>query len=221
MDRPTISSFPSIYIYIHIYISRLRDIAIPYLFSSAAFCFSTGDEISFDNIPSYIFARCSTLPRFLFLSADFISRGFCFISSLSPFLTSYRIFFPVPLFVTVSRTNAFSRVDTVLFVFSHSRPFPIHILSLLPLSFSFVFFNLFLFPFSFYLTQFLPSCTAPSDFFSPFFFFPPSPSRQNLRSLFISVVSIFPTRSTLTPLFVHSASYAPSLPLLYLFPGVL
>lgn len=38
---------------------------------------------------------------------------------------------------------------------------------------------------------------------------------------FISVAFIFPSHSTLTSLFVHSASFAPSLPLLYLFPGVL
>lgn len=46
------------------------------------FLFFNRDEISFDNIPSYIFAR-STPSRFLFLSPDFISRGFCFVSSLS------------------------------------------------------------------------------------------------------------------------------------------
>lgn len=81
----------------------------------------------------------------------------------------------------------------------------------------------FLFPFSLYLTPLLPSYTAPSDFFS-FFLILPVPCGGIFVFFYFSfssvVLFIFPSRSTLISLFVHSTSFAPPLPLLYLFPCV-
>lgn len=118
-----------------------------------------------------------------------------------------------------------------LFVFFHSHLFHTYFtflllslfLSFLLLSPSHSFFNLFLFAFSFYLTPLLPSYTALGDFSLFFSLAIPALCARPAESSFsfISVAFIFPSHSTLTSLFVHSASFAPSLPLLYLFPGVL
>ena len=153
-----------------------------------------------------IFARVGHHLMVLFSSADFI-RVIFFTLNLSFSFYILTFFFSFPFM----NERIFSRTFE-LFVFSHSRLFPVHIPRIFSLSLSLLphilpfhsFFNLFPFPFSFFLTPLLPSCTALGDF-SFLFFFRAAESSFS----FISVVFIFPSRSTLTPLFVHSASFAP------------
>lgn len=120
-----------------------------------------------------------------------------------------------------------------LFVFFHSRLFHTYFtFLLLSLFLSFLLLSLLLTRFSISFSSLFHStwrhfCPhTPRLVTSLFFFFslaiPALCARPAESSFsFISVAFIFPSHSTLTSLFVHSASFAPSLPLLYLFPGVL
>lgn len=133
----------------------------------------------------------------------------CFISLLSRF--------PSILFSSFSRTNV-KRTGAPRF-FS-SAPVSVHI----PHARFSLLFCFFLLLFLFFVlldATFAPFAHLVHGDFYPFFLsrFSNPPPRQNLRSRFIPLYSSFP-RSTLTSLFVHFALLG-SLPLLYLFPGVL
>lgn len=143
--------------------------------------------------------------------ADSILHNFFYLASFS---LSISLVFPLLLFVSVSWTNASSCVDIRARRFLSS--------ALVSRTYSArPFFNLFLFPFSLYLTPLLPSYTAPSDFFPTFFF----RSRVPCGGIFALFYFCRPSSSFF--LLVRrlrrslSVSFAPPLPLLYLFPGIL
>lgn len=159
-------SFPSI--------SSLRYYSSLFILVSYSL-FLNKHEISFDNIFSYICARRpSSLVVFISLCGFYLIQ-FLFFLLFFHILSFFRFFF-------LFHERAHPLVDSSS-SFSLIRAYFVHILLplALTLSLSHSVFNLFLFPFSFYLTPLLPSYTALGDVF--LFSCHSSFVRQNLRSL--------------------------------------
>lgn len=150
---------------------------------------------------------------FISLCGFYLIRVF-FISSLSFSFCILSIFF-----FFISWTNASSRVDSSS-SFSLIRAYFIHISLSLSSLLSLGFQSLSV-PFFILLDATFALVYRAWWLLLPFFFLPFQLRAAESSFSFIFVAFIFPPHSTLTSLFVHSAPFASSFPLLYLFPGVL